>query len=79
MGKPMMLYRSLNPCVLKNKNKLALPVYWRANRKAWVTSELYMYWIHPRFVPQVERYLAGKNLSSRYSCCLTMLLATPPT
>ena len=62
MVKPMMLYRSLNPHVLKNKNKQALPVYWRVNRKAWVTSELFMDSFHNCFVPQVERYLAGKNL-----------------
>jgi len=62
MVKPMMLCHSLNPRTLKNKNKQVLPVYWRANRKAWVKSELLMDWFHTCFVPQVERYLAGKNL-----------------
>ena len=38
-------------------------MYWRVKRKAWVTSELFMDWFHNCFVPQVERYLAGKNLS----------------
>ena len=38
-------------------------MYWRSNVKAWVTSELFMDWTHTCFVPQVERYLAGKNLS----------------
>ena len=61
--KPMMLFRSLNPCALKSKNKQALPLYWRVNRKVWVTSELLMDSFHNCFVPQVERYLAGKNLS----------------
>ena len=60
--KPVMLYRSLKPRVLKNKNKQVLPVYWRVNRKVWVTSELLMDWFHNCFVPQVERYLAEKNL-----------------
>ena len=63
MVKPMMLYNSLNQHVLKNKNKHVLPMYWRVKRKAWVTSELFMDWFHNCFVPQVERYLAGKNLS----------------
>ena len=31
--KPMMLHHSLNPHALKNKNKQALPMYWRANRR----------------------------------------------
>ena len=33
MVKTMMLYHSLNPRALKNKNKQVLPMYWRANRK----------------------------------------------
>ena len=65
--KPMMLFRSLNPRALKNKNKQALPMYWRANRKAWVMSGRFhtcsIDWFHTCFIPQVERYLAGKNLS----------------
>ena len=40
-----------------------LPLDLRVNRKAWVTSELFMDWIHTRFIPQVKRYLAGKKLS----------------
>ena len=63
MVKPTMLYHSLNPNALKNKNKQVLLVYWRVNRKAWVTSELFMDRFHNCFVLQVERKLAGKNLS----------------
>ena len=62
MVKPMMLSHSLNPSAQKNKNNQTLPVYWRANGKAWVPPELFMDWIHTRFVPQVVRYLAGNNL-----------------
>ena len=61
--KPMMLSRSLNPCALKNKNKQALPMYWSVNRKACVKSAVFMDWFHNCFVPQVERYVAGKNFS----------------
>ena len=63
MIKPMRLHHSLNPRVLKNKNKQLLSVHWRANRKAWVSSELFMDWLHNCFIPQIERYLAGNNLS----------------
>ena len=38
-------------------------MYWKVNRKAWVTSEHFMDWFHNCVVPQVKRYLAGKNLS----------------
>ncbi|CAH2092810.1 unnamed protein product [Euphydryas editha] len=40
--KPLvLLYRSLNPLVLKNQNKDDLSVFWRANKKAWVTSTIF--------------------------------------
>lgn len=40
--KPLMLYRSFNPRALKNQNKDNLPVFWRANKKAWVTSAFFV-------------------------------------
>ena len=77
MGKPMMLYHSVNSHALKNKNKQALPMYWRANRKAWVTSELFMDRFHNCFIPQVKRYLAGKNLSFKVLLLLDNALGHP--
>ena len=74
MEKPMMFYHSLNPHALKNKNKQMLTVYWRANRKAWITSELFMDWFHNFFVLQVVRYLAGNNPSFK----VLLLLANTP-
>jgi hypothetical protein len=38
MVKPMLLYRSMNPRELKDKNKDRMPVFWRANKKAWDTA-----------------------------------------
>ena len=61
MTKPMMLYSALNPRVLKGKNKNALPVFWRANKKVWVTAVILMDWFQNRFAPQVEKYLAEKE------------------
>jgi len=43
MVRPMMLYRSVNPCALKNENKQVLHVHWRTNRKASVTSVVIFY------------------------------------
>ncbi|GBP80084.1 Tigger transposable element-derived protein 1 [Eumeta japonica] len=43
--KPLMLYRSFNPRALKYQNKDNLPVFWRVNKKAWVTSAIFC---HPR-------------------------------
>ena len=39
--KPMLVYRSETPRVLKGKNKDHLPVYWKSNKTAWVTIELW--------------------------------------
>lgn len=60
--KPLMLYRSLNPRALKNQNKDDLPVFWRANKKAWVTSAIFCDWFRNCFVSEVETYLKKKNL-----------------
>ena len=63
MMKPMMLHRFLNPRALKGKNKHTLPLFWRANRKVWMTAAIFMDWFHKCFVPQVEKYLAERNLA----------------
>ena len=63
MTKPLMLYHSLNLHALKGKNVHMLPVFWRANRKAWVTAAIFMNQLHYCFVPQEERYLAEQNLA----------------
>ena len=58
-----MLYHSLNPHALKGTNKHTLPVFWRANRKAWVMAVMFMDWFHNCFIPQVERYLVEQNIA----------------
>ena len=61
--KPMLLYRSLNPRALKGKNMNHLPVYWKSNKRAWVTAAVFMDWFHNCFVHEVEKYLKEKNLA----------------
>ena len=60
--KPLFINRSLNPRALKNVDKSKLPVYWRANSKAWVTSSIFRDWFLNCFVPEVETYLKIKNI-----------------
>ncbi|KAM9332718.1 tigger transposable element-derived protein 1-like [Pholidichthys leucotaenia] len=62
MLKPGLIYKSLNPRALKNKNKALLPVYWMSNKKAWVTKALTLDWFVNCFIPQVKLYLAEKGL-----------------
>ncbi|XP_053145989.1 tigger transposable element-derived protein 1-like [Hemicordylus capensis] len=63
--KPMLLYRAQNPRALKGKNKSQLPVFWRANRRAWVTAAVFSDWVNNCFLHEVRRYLATKNLAFR--------------
>ena len=61
----MLLYRSLNPRALKGEDKDKLPVFWRSNKKAWVTSSVFMDWFHNCFIIEVQKYLAKKNMDFR--------------
>ncbi|KAH1177172.1 hypothetical protein KIL84_010874 [Mauremys mutica] len=60
--KPGLLYRAANPCALKGKNKNLLPVFWKSNKKAWVTAALFLDWFHKCFILEVKQYLEEKGL-----------------
>ncbi|XP_064089935.1 tigger transposable element-derived protein 1-like [Macrobrachium nipponense] len=64
MLKPGLIYKSLNPHALKNKNKALLPVYWMSNKMAWITKALTLdwYWFVNYFIPQVKLYLTENGL-----------------
>ncbi|XP_042222274.1 tigger transposable element-derived protein 1-like [Homarus americanus] len=62
MIKPGLLYRSANPRGLKGKNKNPLPVFWQSNKKAWLTVQAFLDWFQKCFIPEVEKYLAYKNM-----------------
>ena len=61
--KSLLIYRSLNLHALKSVNTNILPVYWKANSRAWVTENLFNDWFLNCFVPNNESYLKQKNLS----------------
>lgn len=61
--KPLLIYRALNPRALKNVDKTTMSVFWRANKKAWMTELLFKEWFFEMFVPEVEAYMKKKNLS----------------
>ena len=60
--KPMLIYRSENPHALKGYSKHSLPVYWKSNKKAWVTKSLFEDWFKNCFCPEAERYCKSINL-----------------
>ena len=43
--RPLVIGKSLNPRCFKNFNKSALPVIYRANKKAWMRSDIFVEWI----------------------------------
>lgn len=43
--KPLVIGKSLRPRCFNNANVLEFPVYWRANKKAWMTSILMDQWL----------------------------------
>lgn len=61
--KPMLVYRAENPRALKGKTRSQLPVFWRSNKKAWVTGKLFKDWFENCFIHQVKSYLREKNLT----------------
>lgn len=76
--KPLMIYRCLNPHALKNQNKDNLPVFWRSNKKAWVTSVIFCDWFLNCFVPEVETYLKNNNLDFKAVLVLNNAPGHPP-
>lgn len=61
--KPLFINRSLNPRALKGVDKTLLPVYWEANKKAWMTAYVFENWFYKCFVPDAEKFLMEKNLA----------------
>ncbi|CAF2050242.1 unnamed protein product [Rotaria magnacalcarata] len=60
--KPGFIYRAENPRVFKGKNKNLLPVFYQANKKAWMTALLFLDWFNKCFVPEVKSYLERKGI-----------------
>lgn len=52
MFQPLFVNKSLNPRASKGKNKDHLHVYWRANSKPRITSELFVDWFKNCFLKE---------------------------
>uniref|UniRef100_UPI00358E3D77 tigger transposable element-derived protein 1-like n=1 Tax=Myxine glutinosa TaxID=7769 RepID=UPI00358E3D77 len=71
---PFCIYRSENPRAFKNIVKHTLPVYYRSNRKAWMTQALFEDWFLSCFVPQVREY----RLQQSIACRIVLVLDNAP-
>jgi hypothetical protein len=65
--KPMLVYKSETPRAFMGKktDKKKLPVFWRANKKAWVTRVLFKDWLNDCFAPEVKAFLSKNNIEQK--------------
>lgn len=64
--KPFLIYQSENPRALKGFTKAQLPVVWKSNKKAWLTSSLFQDYVCGYLSPALEEYAAAKNIANRF-------------
>ncbi|XP_068602057.1 tigger transposable element-derived protein 1-like [Brachionichthys hirsutus] len=76
--KPFFIYRSLNPRALKDVNRHTLPVYYRANSKAWMTRDLFEDWFMNCFVPEARRCCLEKGIPFKILLLLGKAPGHPP-
>ena len=62
MLKPLIINKALHPHALKGINLAELPIHFMANKKAWVTSAVFITWFNDCFVPEVEKYMTEMGL-----------------
>ncbi|XP_006014171.2 jerky protein homolog-like [Latimeria chalumnae] len=57
--------KSANPLYFKHVNLVSLPVLYRAQRSAWMNSEIFCAWFVENFIPDVCSFLRSKGLPIR--------------
>lgn len=60
--KPLLIYTSENPRAFKNVDKSKLGLYWRSNKKAWMTASLFVEWIKMCLTKELKKYSKEKNI-----------------
>ena len=63
--KPLPIYKSENPRVLKHCNNQNLPVVWHSNKKACVIATVFEDYFKNYFCPTLEEYFKENNLSNK--------------
>jgi hypothetical protein len=53
------------PRAFENLNLSTLPVYYCAQKSAWIDATLFREWFHEEFVPDVSRHLKSRNLPEK--------------
>ncbi|XP_042229542.1 tigger transposable element-derived protein 1-like isoform X1 [Homarus americanus] len=63
--KPLVIHHSARPRALKNLLIPKLPVFWRSNKKAWMTSDIFDEWYISHATPFIENVNKKLNLSNK--------------
>ena len=74
----MVIGKSKKPRAFKNINVNSLPVHYKSQGKAWMTSELFKEWFHEQFVPAVKKFSKENDLQPRALLVLDNATAHPP-
>lgn len=61
----LVIGKSQKPRAFKNINVLSLPVCYRAQKAAWMDSNIFTDWFINEFVPQVKKYLKERKLPEK--------------
>ncbi|XP_045104420.1 tigger transposable element-derived protein 1-like [Portunus trituberculatus] len=64
--KPLVIYQSENRRALKGFTKAQLPVIWKSNKKAWLTSSLCQDYVCEYLSPKLKEYAAANNIANRF-------------
>jgi len=75
--KPFLIYHSENPRAFKNVSKHTLPIYYRHNKKAWMTLALFEDWFLNCFIPQAREYCRQNNIPFKILLILDNALGHP--
>ena len=64
--KPLLIYHSETPRALKGLLKQYLPVVWKSNPKAWLTTSIHQDYFTSYLSPTLKEYASANNIANRF-------------
>jgi len=77
-SKPLLVYHSETPRVMKGILKSRLPFIWTSNRKAWVMQQIFSEWYSKHFCHSVLQFCIQNNLPRKALLLLDNTPGHPP-